>query len=71
MRRGSGSCPKANRSNFNASKHWLAAGQSLTDTDLICTKDFGEGVNVIDGPSCTVDADCTNGRAADLSGCTP
>jgi basic membrane protein A len=61
---------------------WLTAGQSLSDMDLICTKDFVEGVNVVDGPSCTVDADCTNGfaamtctgglcRAADLSGCTP
>ncbi len=61
---------------------WLTAGQSFSDMDLICTKDFVEGVTVVDGPSCTSDPDCTNGfaamtcvagqcRSADLSGCTP
>lgn len=61
---------------------WLTAGQSLSDADLICTKDFIEGVTVVDGPGCTIDADCTNTFAAmtcvggqcrspDLSGCSP
>lgn len=61
---------------------WLTAGQSLSDSDLICTRDFVEGVAVVDGPACTTDADCSNGfaamrcvgglcRAPDLSGCGP
>lgn len=60
---------------------WLTAGQSLSDHDLICTKDFVEGVRVVDGPSCATAADCTNNFAAmscvnglcqapDLGGCT-